>query len=132
MANRTPYKRHDQSVFRWAIGLSVGFVVALVFSLVFVDAWFGRPNYYVGTYDASRSIPVVSFRGVVWQRSGPLVRIADAQMVAVGYSDQGTLLYVPQGLTGGGGGRPEFGAKPDHFEHVYLRTKGGFYQPFKR
>lgn len=125
---RRPDLRQDQQVFKWAIILPLAVIASLIFSLVFFNAWYGRPNYPVGLYDATQSVPVVTVRGEEWYTVDQPRDFPDDEMVAIARTDEGYLLYAPK-RGGGGGPGPELGQAPAAYDELYLRTTEGQYQP---
>ncbi|HEY9720698.1 MAG TPA: hypothetical protein V6D47_01710 [Oscillatoriaceae cyanobacterium] len=123
-------KEQDRQVMRWMIGLPIALIAVLVFGLVGMMAWYGRPDYKVGMYDAHHPAKQVTYRGERLHPAGQLVKIADTNVAAVGVTDEGYLIYAPRVELGGGGG-PHFGAKPPAYQHLYLRTSKGVYQPLQ-
>jgi hypothetical protein len=129
MAEPRTETRQDNEVKRWMILLPIFVIGFMVFGLVFMNSWFGRPNYFVGMYDVSHPVSQVTYQSYRWQPVGNPLPVSDNNMIAVGYSDQGFLLYANNQEVGGGGGqRPEFGAKPNNYRQVYIRTHTGQYQ----
>lgn len=123
-------KEQDRRVMRWMIGLPIALVAVLVFGLVGLMAWYGRPDYRVGMYDAHHPVKQVTYRGERLHPAGTLQTVADNQVAAVGVTDEGYLIYAPRDELGGGGG-PHFGAKPPSYQHLYLRTRKDTYQPLQ-
>ena len=128
-----PDINQDKKVGRWMLILPAVLIAGLVLSLVVFNALYGRPNYTVGMYDTSRPVAAVHYKSAEWKPSGQPVAMADDQMVAVDNTDEGMMVYTTKSaLEGGGGGRPEAGANPTAYGHLYLRTRDGKYQPLQR
>ena len=133
MAEFRPDVEQDRKIKPWIIILPVAVLGMLVFSLVFFNALYGRPDYEVGLYDTARPVAEVTYGQARWAPQGQPVTLDDDTMVAVGRSEEGFLVYTTRsGLEGGGGGRPETGAPPTDYSQVYLRTREGTYQPIIR
>lgn len=121
----------DRNVYRWMIILSVGMVAALLLGLFVLNAIFGRPNYFVGMYDANKPVASVGYRGERFATGVEAQKFDDDNMVAVGHTDEGYLVYAKRAeLQGGGGWKPEGGRKsPADYTQVYMRTYAGTYLP---
>lgn len=120
----------DRQVYRWMIILSVGMVAALLIGLFVLNALYGRPGYYVGMYDANKPVASVGYRGERFATGTTAQTFDDKEMVAVGHTDEGYLIYARRGYEGGGGWKPEGGRKsPADYNQVYMRTTEGTYLP---
>lgn len=123
----------DRRVYRWMIILSVAMVAALLIGLFVLNAVFGRPNYFVGMYDANKPVASVGYRGERFATGATAERFVDEDMVAVGHTDEGYLIYARKDELGGGGWKPEAGRKsPADYTQVYMRTYEGTYLPIER
>ena len=118
----------------WPIAFSVVAVGALLVGMLVLMPLFGRGEYKVGLYDANKPVAEVLYHGEHWAPTGPVVKVPDVDMVAVGHSDEGYYLYVnaERDLVGGGGGKPETGANANAYHQIYMRTKESTYVPLVR
>lgn len=125
--------QQDRRVYKWMIILSVAMVASLLLGLFVLNALYGRPLYYVGMYDANKPVPEVSYRGERFLTGTTAESFNDNDMVAVGQTDEGFLIYARQEELGGGGGwKPEGGRKsPAAYSRAYMRTTDGKYLPIQ-
>ena len=126
--------RTERKMLAWPFWLVAATIGSLLLGLLVLMPLYGRPNYEVGLYDATRPVASLQYRGQVWKPEGRPLSLGDNKMVAIGQSDEGYLLYANRDsdLVGGGGGKPEMGAHPTEYKQVYLRTREGHYQPVTR
>lgn len=131
MAERETHER----IVWWPWALSLGVVASLLVGMLVLLPMFGRSEYRVGIYDAPAKVAMVHFHTQPWAATGAKRSVPDANMVAVGQTDEGFFIYADrtqETVGGGGGGGPETGAPPSTYKQVYLRTQEGIYQPIAR
>lgn len=126
-------QQQDKRVYKWMIILSVAMVASLLLGLFVLNALYGRPLYYVGMYDANKPVASVGYRGERFQTGSAAQTFNDKDMVAVGQTDEGFLIYARRDELGGGGGwKPEAGRKsPESYTSAYMRTTDGKYLPIQ-
>lgn len=129
MAEIRVERQNYPKIWLWWALIVAGIVLALGYS----TNWFGLANPRIVLYDPQRPVTSLRYEDSTWVPRGTAVDFPDEQMVVVGTSPQGHVLYAnkEQGYRpGGGGGELTPTTEPQAYGRIYVKTVDGRYQPF--